>query len=73
MGALEPSSGLLGKDYAKEVGDASGHFLHFRSAANGAEGLWRIGLNAIDGWVFRPAGNAADQDEKGTFKGLFAS
>ena len=73
MGALEPSSGLLGKEYAKEVGDASGHFLHFRAAANGAEGLWRISLDSIDGWVLRVAGNAADQDDKGPFKGLFAA
>jgi hypothetical protein len=73
MGALEPSSGLLGKEYAKEVGDASGHFLHFRAPAKGAEGLWRISLDAIDGWVLGAAGNAAAQDEKGPFKGLFAS
>lgn len=73
MGALEPSSGLLGKEYANQVGDASGHFLHFRAAANGAEGLWRINLDSIDGWVLRAAGKAADQDEKGPFKGLFAT
>jgi hypothetical protein len=45
----------------------------FRAAANGAQGLWRISLDAIDGCVLGAAGNAADQDDKGPFKGLFAT
>ena len=37
MSALEPSSGLLGKEYAK--------------GAEAASGLWRISLKAVDGWT----------------------
>ncbi|MGA2825953.1 MAG: hypothetical protein ABSF03_07510 [Streptosporangiaceae bacterium] len=49
MSALEPSSGLLGKDYVKEVENESDYYLHLRAtrlAGDGdeAEGLWRIGV-----------------------------
>jgi hypothetical protein len=35
MGALQPSSGLLGKEYAKEVTGEVGHHLHLRAAGSG--------------------------------------
>src|ERR1700716_3355282 len=45
LSALQPASGLLGKDYVKEVEAGSGHYVHLRAArlAHGgdeAEGLW---------------------------------
>jgi hypothetical protein len=44
MSALEPGSGLLGKEYAKETEAESGHHLHVRAVgilgdAEAAEGL----------------------------------
>jgi hypothetical protein len=58
MSALEPASGLLGKEYAKETEAASDHHLHLQATGgrgNGetAEGLWRISLETIDGWTLR--------------------
>ena len=50
MGALQPSSGLLGKEYARKVTGEAGHHPHLR-AAGGGGGLWRISLEAGDGWV----------------------
>ena len=49
MSALEPSSGLLGKEYTKEAEAESDHYLHVRAAGirgdgETAEGLWRISL-----------------------------
>ena len=32
MSALEPSAGLLGKDYVQDVEDESGYYLHLRTA-----------------------------------------
>ena len=53
MSALEPSSGLLGKEYVKETEAESGHHLHIRTCpGRGGEiagGLWRISLEAVDG------------------------
>ena len=51
MSALEPTSGLLGKEYAKEAEAESDHHLHLRATGtrgdNGAaEGLWRIPVAA---------------------------
>jgi hypothetical protein len=72
MSALEPTSGLLGKEYARDVDSESDYHLHLRAArmagAGGdAEGLWRISLPAIDGWTL---GAAADRDERGPFARL---
>ena len=55
MSALEPTSGLLGKEYAKEAEAESDHHLHLRAtgARGAAAGLWRIGLEAVDGWTLR--------------------
>ena len=65
MSALEPSSGLLGKEYTMEAEAASARHLHIRATGNRgdaelAEGLWRISLEAIDGWTLR-AGAEADR------------
>ena len=76
MSALEPTSGLLGKEYAKEAEAESDHHLHLRATgARGdggtAEGLWRVSLEAVDGWTLR-AGAAAAED-KGPFARLLGT
>jgi hypothetical protein len=68
MNALEPSSGLLGKEYAKGAEAASGRHLHLRAAgirddAEFPEGLWRINLKAVDGWTL----HAGAVDSRGPF------
>jgi hypothetical protein len=68
LGALQPSSGLLGKEYAKDVTAESGHHLHIRATGGRDEGLWRISLEAVDGWVLPAA--AGDHDSKGPFERL---
>lgn len=65
MSALEPSSGLLSKEYTREAEAASARHLHIRATGNRgdpelAEGLWRISLEAVDGWTLR-AGAEADR------------
>lgn len=75
MSALEPSSGLLGKEYAKETESESGHHLHLLATRNGdvaAEGLWRVSLEAVDGWTLRSAAER-DADDKGPFARLLNS
>src|SRR4051794_33377769 len=64
MSALDPSSGLLGKEYAKETEAESGHHLHLRDA----EGLWRISLESVDGWSLST--EAAAEDDRGPFARL---
>jgi hypothetical protein len=76
MSALEPSSGLLSKEYAKEAEAESDHHLHLRAVGiRGAnevtEGPWRISLEAVDGWALR-AGDAAEE-EKGPFARLLGT
>jgi hypothetical protein len=71
MSALEPSSGLLGKEYAKEAEAESDHHLHLRGGNEGTEGPWRISLEAVDGWALR-AGDAAEAD-KGPFARLLGT
>jgi len=77
MSALEPSSGLLGKDYAKETEAGSGHHLHIRTGPgrNGevAEGLWRISLEAVDGWSLRADTAAGSEDDRGPFARLLGT
>ena len=67
MSALEPASGLLGKEYAKEAEAESDHHLHVRAAsirgdAEAAEGLWRISLEAVDGWTLRASAEVDAKD-----------
>jgi hypothetical protein len=76
MSALEPTSGLLGKDYAKETEAAAGHHLHLRATGvrgNGevAEGLWRVSLETIDGWTLRATADA--EDDRGPFARLLGT
>ncbi len=78
LSALQPSSGLLGKDYAKEVEDEAGHHLHLRTAGipgdgDHAEGLWRINLEAVDGWTLRTAMGTEAQDDRGPFARLLGN
>jgi hypothetical protein len=74
MSALEPSSGLLGKEYAKEAEAASDRHLHIlatgtRGDAELTEGLWRISLEAVDGWTL----HAGAQDDRGPFARLLGN
>jgi len=73
MSALEPGSGLLGKEYAKEAEAESDHHLHLRATGGrgAAEGLWRISLEAVDGWTLRAGAAAAD--DKGPFARLLGT
>jgi hypothetical protein len=78
MSALQPSSGLLGKEYAKEVEAEAGHHLHLRTAAipgNGenAEGLWRISLDAVDAWTLRAVADTEAHDDRGPFARLLGA
>ena len=76
MSALEPASGLLGKEYAKDVGDEAGHHLHLLAAritGGNAEGLWRISLEAVDAWALRATAGKAAQDDRGPFARLVGS
>lgn len=69
LSALEPSSGLLGKDYARAVDDESGHYLHIRAD----DDLWRISLQSVDGWTLRAVTAAEGEDDRGPFARLLAS
>ena len=76
MSTLEPASGLLGKEYAKETEAASDHHLHLRAAGvrgdgQATEGLWRLGLETIDGWTFRATTEA--EADKGPFARLLGT
>jgi hypothetical protein len=73
MSALQPSSGLLGKEYTKDVEGESDHHLHLRAVGDGAEGLWRISLEAVDGWVLRTAADTGSEDDKGPFARLLGA
>ena len=77
MSALEPSSGLLGKEYVKETEAESGHHLHIRTGPGRdgevAEGLWRISLEAVDGWSLRAGSTAGRDDDRGPFARLLGT
>ena len=68
LNALQPASGLLGKDYTKDVDSKSGHHLHVQ-AVGGDEGLWRISLESVDGWTVGASAASAD-DDRGPFERL---
>lgn len=77
MSALEPTSGLLGKEYAKEAEAESDHYLQMRAAGvrgdgEAAEGLWRISLQAVDGWTLRATADAGTED-RGPFGRLLGT
>jgi hypothetical protein len=78
MSALQPASGLLGKDYVKDVEAESGHYVHLRAArlAQGgdeADGLWRIGIGAVDAWSLPVVAGPAGDGDKGPFAGLLGT
>ncbi len=78
MSALEPTSGLLGKEYLKDVQDESNHHLHVRAArlasdGSGTEGLWRISMHAVDAWALRATADPAGQDDRGPFARLLGT
>jgi hypothetical protein len=78
MSALAPESGLLGKEYVNDVEAESGRYLHLRAARpltddGQAEGLWRVGIDAVDAWTLSAATGSVDPDDKGPFGRLFAS
>jgi hypothetical protein len=76
MSALEPASGLLGHEYAKDVDSESDYHLHLRAArvtsgsGGDAEGLWRISLPAVDAWALRATADAPGRDDRGPFARL---
>jgi hypothetical protein len=77
MSALEPSSGLLGKEYAKETEAESDHHLHILTspARDGAAaaGLWRISLEAVDGWTLGAEAALSGGDDRGPFARLLGN
>jgi hypothetical protein len=75
MNALEPSSGLLGKDYVKDTESASDHHLHILGdrAAGRGEGLWRVSLEAVDAWTLRRAAGTPAEDDRGPFARLLGT
>jgi hypothetical protein len=77
MSALEPSSGLLGKEYANDTDAETDHHLHVlaeetRDGSVMGEGVWRISLEAVDGWTLRPGTGAEVADDRGPFARLLA-
>jgi hypothetical protein len=79
LSALQPASGLLGKDYAKDVEGESDNYVHLRAghlgqAGDDTEGLWRIDIGAVDAWSLPAAAlDSADADDKGPFARLLGS
>jgi hypothetical protein len=76
MSALEPSSGLLGKEYVKETEAESDHHLHILAGPGrdgSADGLWRISLEAVDGWSLGADAAAGNGDDRGPFARLLGN
>jgi hypothetical protein len=71
LSALQPASGLLGKEYTKDVDAESDRHLHIR-ADTGEEGLWRLSLAAVDGWKLGALDAGPDED-KGPFARLLSA
>ena len=74
MSALEPSSGLLGKEYTREAEAASTRHLHIQATGSRGDaehtgGLWRISLEAVDGWALRADAEA----DRGPFARLLGN
>jgi hypothetical protein len=77
MSALEPSSGLLGKEYTRDTDAESDHHLHVladetRDGSVVGEGLWRISLEAVDGWTLHHGARTETADDRGPFARLLA-
>jgi hypothetical protein len=65
------------EEYAKEAEAESDHRLHVRAAsihgdAEAAEGLWRISLEAVDGWTLRVSAEV-DAEDRGPFARLLGT
>jgi hypothetical protein len=70
LSALQPETGLLGKDYAKDVEAETGHYVHLRAAdvadrGDQAEGLWRIDIGAVDAWGLPATATGPEGGEDG--------
>jgi hypothetical protein len=77
MSALEPSSGLLGKEYAKDTDAETDYHLHIfventRDGSAVGEGWWRVSLEAVDGWTLRHDTTVETADDRGPFARLLA-
>ena len=72
LSALQPASGLLGKEYAKDVTAESGHHLHIRATGQD-EGLWRVSLEAVDGWTVGASAAATAEEDRGPFARLLGA
>ena len=76
LSALEPGSGLLGKEYAKDAEAESDHHLHVRAVGTRgrevAEGLWRVSLQAVDAWALRASASDV-ADNRGPFERLLGN
>lgn len=71
LSALRPASGLLGKEYAKDVESETEHHLHIRATGRQEEGLWRVSLEAVDAWTVGAFATA--NDEQGPFARLLGA
>jgi hypothetical protein len=78
LSALEPGSGLLGKEYAKDTEAESGYHLHLRAASGRGDnevtlGPWRISLEAVDGWALRTGDATKTEADRGPFARLLSA
>lgn len=75
VSALEPTAGLLGKDYRKETRDSAHRYLHLRGGRvhphlDGVGALWRIRLASVDAWTLHDmAPQAEDRDRSAETSG----
>jgi hypothetical protein len=78
MSALDPSSGLLGKDYVKDAESGSRHHLHILAdrpgdVAGGEGGMWRVSLDAVDAWSLRHGVASRAGNDRGPFARLLGT
>jgi hypothetical protein len=71
LSALQPASGLLGKEYAKDVDSESDHHLHIRATGK-EKGLWRVSLEAVDAWTVGDSATGG-ADDSGPFARLLGA
>jgi hypothetical protein len=70
LNALQPSTGLLGKNYARDTEAESDYYLHMLASptAENGTGLCRISLESIDSWSLRePAATGGSAEEASPF------
>ncbi len=77
LGSTPGPSRAAGKEYAKETEAESDHHLHLRTSpardAAAAAGLWRISLEAVDGWTLGADAAAGGEDDRGPFARLLGN